>query len=174
MIVDLRTISSESRRLEFILIEDWWHSEDKNDQVVGLETPVRVKIEIYRAGDKLVLRGDLSGRLKLRCDRCLKSFGDDLRTGFEVFLSLPSEKDVKSEIELLEDDMEVEFITGEEIHLDEIIREQIYLSLPLKSLCNETCLGLCPDCGVDLNEGRCLCNREQGHPGFSKLRNLRI
>ena len=70
--------------------------------------------------------------------------------------------------------MGVEFITGEEVDVDEIIREQIYLSLPLKSLCNETCPGLCPRCGVDLNQESCLCDREQGHPGFSKLRNLRV
>jgi uncharacterized protein len=131
-------------------------------------------IEIYRAGEKFVLNGELYGGLRVMCDRCLKPYSKDLRTDFKVFLSLPSANDDKSEIELVEEDMEVEFITGEEIDLDEIIREQIYLSLPLKSLCSESCLGLCPNCGTDLNEANCQCFREQGHPGLLKLKNLKI
>jgi uncharacterized protein len=100
-------------------------------------------------------------------------------TTFRVYLALPLPEDDDpeeddTEIELAEKDLEVDFIRGEEIDLDEIIREQIYLSLPMKSLCSEDCLGLCPTCGSDLNAGSCQCHREQGHPGiwlYQKRRN---
>jgi uncharacterized protein len=78
------------------------------------------------------------------------------------------------EVELLDEDMEVNFLYGETIDLDETIREQIYLSLPMKSLCKEGCLGLCPFCGANLNEGLCKCSRESPYPVFSKLKNLKI
>jgi uncharacterized protein len=63
----------------------------------------------------------------------------------------------KAEIELLEEDLETGFISGDEIELDDIFKEQLYLALPIKSLCREGCLGLCPICGTDLNIQRCQC-----------------
>ena len=92
-----------------------------------------------------------------------------------LYLSLVQEtKECQNEIELLEDDMSVDFITGNEICLDDIVREQIYLSLPMKCLCREDCLGLCTLCGTNLNIGKCNCEDKKGHPGFSKLKNIKL
>ena len=41
--------------------------------------------------------------------------------------------------------------------IHEMIREQIYLALPMKFLCNVDCRGLCPNCGANLNEVECEC-----------------
>ena len=173
MIIDLRTIPTGSRSLEFDLEKDWWRSGGQRDQILGIDTSVQVKMKIYGAGDKYVLDGELSGGLQVICDRCLEGYDRELRTVFRVFLALPVPETDQTEIELAEEDLEVDFIRGEEIDLDEIIREQIYLSLPMKSLCSENCLGLCPVCGSNLNAGNCQCDREQRHPGFLELENLK-
>ena len=91
-----------------------------------------------------------------------------------MFLSLPPSDAEKSELELSEEDMSVDFIMGDEIDLDEVVREQIYFSLPMKSLCREDCRGLCPVCGINLNKEECKCRREIGHPGFSELKKLKL
>ena len=80
---------------------------------------------------------------------------------------------LSSELELMEEDMEVNFITDDELNLHEIVREQLYLSVPIKSLCKEECLGLCAKCGCNLNKHSCECVKEQGHPGFSVLNKLK-
>ncbi len=174
MIVDLRTIPEGSRRFQFVLEQDWWPSDAQRDQSLGIGSPVQVNLEIYKAGDKYVLDGELRGGLQVVCDRCLEDFHRELRTAFRVYLALPLPEEDDTEIELAEKDLEVDFIRGEEIELDEIIREQIYLSLPMKSLCSGNCLGLCPTCGSNLNREGCQCHREQGHPAFLKLKNLNI
>lgn len=174
MIVDLRTIPEGTRSFHFVLEEDWWGSDGQRDQIQGIDTPVQVKIELYKAGDKYVLDGALSGGLQVVCDRCLEAYHRELRTAFRVFLALPLPETDQTEIELAEKDLEIDFIRGEEIDLDEIIREQIYLSLPMKSLCSQNCQGLCPVCGSNLNAGNCKCHREQGHPAFLKLKNVKI
>ena len=174
MIIDLTTISEGARRFQFVLEPDWWRSEAQRDQILGISAPVQVKLEIYKAGDKYVLDGDLRGGLHVVCDRCLEDYHRELRTTFRVYLALPLPAEDDAEIELAEKDLEVDFIRGEEIELDEIIREQIYLSLPMKSLCSENCLGLCPRCGSNLNAGDCQCDPEQGHPAFLKLKNFKI
>lgn len=176
MIVDLRTIPHGSRDFEFLIGQDGWRYDKQEDQILAFDAPLQAKIRIYRAVEKYekyLLEGDISGGLQVRCDRCLEPYHHDLRSHFRVFLALPVPEMDEAEVELVEEDLEVNFIRGEKIDLDEVIREQIYLSLSMKSLCSEHCSGLCPICGRNLNEGECQCHREQGHPGFLKLKNLK-
>ena len=174
MIIDMRTISHGSRHFEFLLEAGWWAREEKYDQILDLAKALNVRINISRVGDKYRVDGRLFGRLKIRCDRCLEPYKRDIATEFSLFLMMNPSPSGQNEIELLEDDMSVDFITGNEICLDDIVREQIYLSLPMKCLCREDCLGLCPLCGTNLNTGKCNCEDEKGHPGFSKLKNMNL
>lgn len=175
MIIDLRTVTEES---ECIISErlgkDWWTPQEVDESILGLDTPLEVRIRVYKTGNKFVISGALSGGLQVRCDRCLEHYHRDLTASFDVFLVQAASEDGEADVELLEGDMEVDFIHGEEIQLDEIIREQIFLSLPMKCVCKEDCLGLCTRCGANLNTGRCECKGPQGHPGFSKLRDLKL
>ena len=175
MIVDLKSIPREgARKFKFTLNKEWWQPDMENDQVLGLNTPLKVTINIYRAGDRYVLEGTLDGSMDVMCDRCLEPYHRELRPEFRLFLSLPPSDKEKAEIELLEEDMEVGFINGEEIDLGDVIREQLFLSLPIKSLCREECLGLCPKCGNNLNDGDCGCEKENLHPALSKLKRFKI
>ena len=176
MLIDLRNISEEIRKFDFSLNEDWWQTSGKytEEHVSGLDMPMSVSGHIYKAGDKYILNGRIRGGLLIKCDRCLEPFHYDVKSDFQVYLTLPILNSDKSDVELTEDDMEVEFIRGDVIDLGDIIREQIYLSMPMKGLCRENCSGLCPTCGRNLNRGRCRCRKEQGHPGFAALKNFKV
>ena len=159
MIIDLRTVPREgSRAFHFSLDKDCWRPKGVNEWILDLNTPFMINVKVFRTGDKYVLDGDLEGSVRIMCDRCLEYYQRDVKTDFKLFL-VQSQDTGKAEIELLEEDMEVDFIRGEEIDLDEIIQEQLYLSIPIKSLCREECLGLCPMCGHNLNNGDCQCKR---------------
>jgi uncharacterized protein len=160
MIIDLRTISSEGpKHFELTLEDGWWQLDKQDDQIEGIMKPIASKIDIHKAGDKFVLEGDMAGSVRIRCDRCLAAFEKELKTDFKLFFTPPSRYDTKAEIELLDEELETGFINGEEINLDDVFREQIFLSLPIKSLCKEGCLGLCPICGTDLNLQSCQCKK---------------
>jgi len=161
MIVDLNTISSATRRFDFTLESESWKADGAYDQVLGPAGPVGVSISIYRAGSKFVLNGEVSGKLCARCDRCLDVFEKDFSTAFEVYLMFPAEGDFMEETELDDQDMGVDFVTGDEVDLAAIAREQIYLAIPMKLLCSENCAGICPGCGANLNREPCRCKREK-------------
>ena len=169
MIIDLLAITEETEFSE-VLKEGWWDPGDENDQILGLDAPFRVKAKVSRAADKFLIQGTIRGGIQIRCDRCLEPFHRELEAPFHVYLVVPRESSDQEEIELLDDDMEVDFIKGDTIDLSEIVREQVYLSLPMRSICKESCRGLCPVCGANLNESSCLCREPEGHPAFSKLR----
>jgi uncharacterized protein len=174
VIVDLRNIAEEPRYFSFTLEKEWWQSERDTDHILGFERPLEADIEIYRVGDKHLLKGAIKGRVTVRCDRCLEPYWLDSRSHFETFFQSPVNEAEDDERELEEEDMEVDFEKGVEIDLREILREQIYLSLPVKLICHPDCRGLCPQCGINLNEGQCRCTEELGHPGFAKLKSLKI
>ncbi len=58
-----------------------------------------------------------------------------------------------------EDNDELYLIEDMHFNLDELVREDVLLSIPTKILCREDCKGLCPYCGADLNKGECGCKK---------------
>jgi uncharacterized protein len=74
--------------------------------------------------------------------------------------------------EVKEDDLGVSFYTDDAIDLEQIMREQFYLALPMKPLCTSDCQGLCPVCGINRNRETCSCASTWVDPRFDALRNL--
>ncbi len=67
-----------------------------------------------------------------------------------------------------------EYILAEDgvIDLAELFREETLLELPAKLVCFDGCLGLCPHCGKDLNEGKCACTGKEIDPRLAVLQAL--
>ena len=148
MIIDLSRLPEDAEVAE-AYESDWWHGEEEDEQVLALDAPLAVKVRVRRAGDKYILDGRISGGVQVRCDRCLEPFHRDVDAPFHLFLqATASDSNAAAEVELLDEDMEVNFIRGEQLNLDEIVREQVFLSLPMKCVCSETCRGLCPGAGA--------------------------
>ena len=173
MLIDLHTVTQETEVRE-TLPQDWWKVIDTGRQVVGLSRPLRVHVKISKAADKYLVDGELSGGLKVRCDRCLAPFDLEIKARFNVYLVTAPPVHDEKDLELLDEEMEVDFIKGETIDLDDVIREQIYLSVPMKCVCKTACRGLCPQCGANLNVAPCMCKSGIGHPAFSKLEKLKV
>ena len=174
MIIDLKSLDRGPRHFDLLFKPDWWRRDEENGQILGLDGSMGCQIDAASAGAGYVLNGRLSALLIVRCDRCLEPFRRKLNFEFRLFLFSRLPDPDKNEFELMKDDMDVHIVKGYKVDLNEMIREQIYLSLPMKSLCREDCSGLCPDCGINLNKERCKCRRGEGHPGFSKLKALKL
>jgi len=173
MIIDLNDITRGNRIYDFHKGKDWWPAEDPNFQVLGLDAPLEVRIEVIRTGDKFIFKGRMAGGITAVCDKCLDPYHLDLKSEFQLFMVLSSPDSKDHEIELLDEDMNVSFIEGNVIDLDDVVQEQIYLSLPIQFCCIESCKGLCPVCGRNLNREGCECKSSHRHPAFQKLKNLK-
>ena len=96
------------------------------------------------------------------CARCLKDVRDSININFEK--TVCEEGDLQNE----ENDDYVEICDGM-LDIDEALIEDIILNFPLKVLCKEDCKGLCPKCGIDLNEGSCSCVTKEIDPRLAPL-----
>ena len=159
MIVDLKTITDTPRYYKLTHEKGWWKGTDTNDPILDLSGPLTAHIELSRTSNKYLIKGNIKGEVRVQCDRCLESYNRELDSEFEAIIFVhPSNRE--HDMEITEVDVSVEFVTGEQIELDDVIREQIYLSLPIKSICKNQCLGLCPSCGTNLNMGKCKCQSQ--------------
>jgi uncharacterized protein len=119
------------------------------------------------------LRGHLSTGLELQCARCLDPVQHDVERDFEL-LYRPLGCDAgRDEISVTDAEAEIGYYQGEGLLLEDVLREQVLLALPLKATCRPDCKGLCPQCGKNLNLEQCSCSREMDDPRWAALKEVR-
>lgn len=174
MIIDPRSITAEPRQFHFTLEEAGLSTEMQDNQILGFEGPLDALVTVYKAGNKVVLDGRIRGPIRSACDRCLAEYARELKGDFRLLFVLPAEGMPREDAKVPAENDSFEVLTGEEIDLGEIAREQVFLALPMRSLCKETCAGLCPVCGVNRNRQACTCSTTAMHPAFVKLKDLKL
>jgi uncharacterized protein len=129
-------------------------------------------------GESVHLRGRLAAELDLECNRCLAPYALPVSQDLDLFY-LPhqaeaDEAEEEDEVELDDHDMVVAYHDGTRLDLGEMVREQLFLTLPMKRLCRADCRGRCPQCGADLNAKPCGCPPPEGavDPRFAALKKL--
>lgn len=142
---------------------------DIGGQTFHFDRPFAGQAEIWNAGDRLLVRANVSGEALVPCSRCLTPFGLPLDVSFEEEFIEGQPGDVDEDDTLADEEREVTFYEGDEIDLSDAVRENLVLELPIKPLCSDECQGLCPTCGSNLNEGTCTCHQEESKPVDSRL-----
>ena len=79
----------------------------------------------------------------------------------------------KEELSVTAAEAEVGYYQGEGLLLEDVLREQVLLALPLKAICRDDCRGLCPHCGKNLNLEQCDCAEPMEDPRWSALKDIR-
>jgi len=119
------------------------------------------------------LNGELSTTLELPCARCLELVIQDVRRKFDLLYRPLGADAGREELSVTGAEAEVSYYQGEGLLLEDAVREQVLLALPLKVICREDCKGLCPHCGVNLNLEQCSCAEPMEDPRWTALKDLR-
>lgn len=113
--------------------------------------------ELLEAVGEIQVKGEFCVRLSAECDRCLDGTELAIERKFDLNYQPAETLETGVEVGLKQGETEVGFFAGDGISLEEILREQVLLALPVQRLCREDCKGLCPSCGGSLNQGACAC-----------------
>ncbi len=163
--IPLEDIPPEGLRLEFEeggeLFEDCF----------PLHKTLRARVFLKKTGIDVKAKGHVETAILLTCDRCLEEFVFEVVEDFEVEFRPQASMPLREETQLTREDLDVVFFEGDEIPVDELVREQVILAVPYKKLCREDCQGLCPRCGKNLNLGPCGCEVSKESP-FAILKEL--
>ena len=148
--------------------------EDVGDEAdeYRIVTPVDLAFEIHKDKDRFRLVGTVVTELELPCSRCLEPFRLPVAAPFDLRYLPASEVSSDGEREVDDEDLETSYYENDAIDLNGLMREQFYLALPMKPLCQDDCRGLCPQCGTNLNAGNCSCAPVWEDPRLAALKNL--
>jgi uncharacterized protein len=119
------------------------------------------------------IAGDFSTRVELACARCLEPIRRDVAKSFELLYRPQGADAGREELSVTAAEAEVSYYQGEGLLLEDVLREQVLLALPLKAICREDCKGLCPHCGRNLNLEQCNCAEPLEDPRWSALKDIR-
>lgn len=119
------------------------------------------------------LVGDFSTQVTARCARCLEPVSQDVKESFDL-LYRPLGVDAKGDDNSLgRAETEIGYYEGEGLLLEDILKEQILLALPVRMLCLTGCKGLCPHCGRNLNVESCDCAASPPDVRWTALEDIR-
>ncbi len=147
-------------------------AERKLRQTVPLD--VEGTAELIASIAEIRVRGRISGRLECDCDRCLEAASFPVAGEFDVVYE-PAERSRNGppEAAIADEESEVGYYEGDGLELDDVVREQILLWLPMQRLCRPECRGICPVCGRNRNLDACSCAPPAADDRWAALRELR-
>src|SRR5262245_24933843 len=140
------------------------------DERVRVTEPVPVNGGVRSSGNEVQVSGRVETRVNVECDRCLKAIEFPVSTGFKLQYITGQQYQMSHGAELTEDELALSVFDGDAIDVDEIVREQLLLSVPDRALCDENCKGICSICGTNLNIGSCECTSPEIDPRWAALK----
>lgn len=148
-----------------------WFPED----VLSSAGPVACSAVLTRDGERVVVEGAMRLSVSLACDRCLEQYVQPIDTTFALDLEWVSDGGDRfaPEHSCGDDEMDVVLLDEPVVDMDSIWQQQLILSLPVKRVCSEECVGLCPVCGENRNQVRCDCGHGGGTSPFGVLAQLK-
>ncbi len=143
-----------------------------SDERVRLVDPPEISGKLWRKGSEIFLSGRLIALAQVDCDRCLKAVDIPIRTQFKLQYVTAAEYQSMHAAALEESELELSVFDGEAIDVDEIVREQVLLAVPTRSVCRDDCKGFCPTCGADRNLKECECQNAETDLRWAGLKDL--
>jgi len=101
---------------------------------------------VSRTQQGLLVQGEFDANTSAECVRCLADFVQPLQTSFDELYAFDDRSVTESNLLLPADGY---------IDLGPLVREYLIIEIPIRPICREDCLGLCPVCGEDWNLSTC-------------------
>ena len=145
--------------VHFAISDRSWLPEELQEKSGTVSAEVQLT---QKSESRIEVQGTLQADLRLNCDRCLAEYTYPLAASMQLIVELPeSDRHWRlQDMEATGSDLETLQVTEPVVDLEDILRQQVYLGLPVKKLCRENCPGLCNRCGKNLNEGQCNCHEK--------------
>ena len=116
---------------------------------------------------KVRITGDAKMTFAMSCDRCLKPVDKTLELVFDREVYAPDMIDGVSD-----ESADQEFMDGCQLDVDDLLNIEIVINWPMKILCKPDCLGICRQCGKDLNTGTCECDTFVPDPRMALIKDI--
>ena len=129
-----------------------------------------IKARVTLLGDDFLVDISVRNEGDFVCDRCgephRKSIQGQVKTLFVSAATAESQQG-NEEVRILPPEARAIEILQDAV-------DALLLAVPVKILCKENCMGLCPNCGKNLNDGPCSCSLESGDSRWDALKKVQF
>jgi uncharacterized protein len=132
-----------------------------------LVAPLELHLEAQPAASDVVVLGHVEGAAEVACRRCL----EPVRVPIEQDVTLVFREGM-TQVEAEAEEVYPLPERGNLLDLEPALREHLLLAVPEFLECQEACKGLCPHCGVNLNETTCSCGEARTDDRWAALKQL--
>lgn len=148
---------------------------EREEVADGGQIQIETTVDMGDSEAEYVADGTSTFTADLNCSRCAEPFPFANTSAFHVrFRPRPQVTREGEEIEITDkEELDVEFYSERTIPLRDLALEQVQLSIPMKPLCEESCLGLCPNCGANLSREECSCKTTVADERWGALKDIR-
>ena len=119
------------------------------------------------------LRGRFAGDFQVPCARCVEPVKIPLAADFDLIFRPVTADTEAPERSITAPETEIGYYQEDSLSLEDVLREQVLLALPVRTLCKPDCKGLCPRCGENRNSKACTCEEGPSDPRWEALAGLR-
>jgi uncharacterized protein len=146
-------------QMEFrVQLEERWGT-DMVEIPSGDDLGVELRLESVHEG--ILATGNAFGEAKTECSRCLQALDEAFRVAFQELFAYSGQSD---------DDL---LVIDNHVDLEEVVRDAVVISFPFQPVCDEDCLGLCAECGLNLNDNPDHVHEDQIDPRWAELKKLK-
>ena len=126
---------------------------------------VKGQLALWRADKEVLVQGTLYVDIELECGRCLSPTPTTLQVELDerfrpVSLGIPKDEQV------------LPIDSDNQLDLRPVLRDLVIISTPMHIVCRPDCVGMCPECGQNLNDGPCSCRSDDIDPRLIALKAL--
>jgi uncharacterized protein len=151
---------------------------EEAEQIGNLDTSGRAEVIHEHRGPKEIipdirLRGRFDGGFQVPCARCIEPVEIPLAADFDLIFRPVDADSEGPERSITASETEIGYYQKDSLLLEDVLREQVLLSLPVRTLCKPDCKGLCPRCGANRNLQPCSCDTGPADPRWEALTGLR-
>ncbi|HET6461963.1 MAG TPA: DUF177 domain-containing protein [Syntrophales bacterium] len=174
MKIIINNIPDEGLKISLHKDSDWFQDllSEKEKKSFSIER-IEVSCQAKKIRETVFIDGSLETTVASNCCRCLEVTLLPVETSFR-YVFVPEKNRSKQEDELSVEDLEYVYYQDDVIDLDNLIFEQVMLQIPIKVLCADTCKGLCPHCGMNLNTANCGCHTEYADERLAVLKKFKV
>ncbi len=127
---------------------------------------------VENTGGEILIRGHLEVAMEADCDLCLETARYPVEIEFDLRYEPAKSGPEGAEVALDKQASDVDFYRGDGLELEDVLREQVLLALPMQRTCREECKGICPVCGENRNRVECGCELKPPDDRWAALRNM--
>ncbi|HEY1650104.1 MAG TPA: DUF177 domain-containing protein [Terracidiphilus sp.] len=151
---------------------------DEADQIGSMTTAGRAEVIHEHRGPREIvpdirLRGGFAGKFQVPCARCVEPVEVPLTAEFDLIFRPVGVDSDAGERSISAPETEIGYYQKDSLALEDVLREQVLLALPVRTLCKPDCQGLCPRCGANRNSHPCSCDAGPSDVRWEALAGLR-